>query len=128
MRKILYIRLLALPFFAPVNRVEIAKLEPIEAVAMDVQDGAVILRTDTGREGRGITPADALRNLKTNTPAVVYLDTARFLLVSSDAANQMEGITPFLRHRISVVPYLGGDVNAELAYLKAHLNREKPII
>ena len=128
MRKILYIILLALPFFAPVNRVEIAKLEPIEAVAMETRDGAVILRTDTGREGRGATPADALEALKANTPAVVYLDTARFLLLSPAAADQLEGITPFLSPRVRIDPYLGGDVKGELDYLKAHLDRAKPII
>ena len=128
MRKILYIILLALPFFAPVNRVEIAKLEPIEAVAMDAQNGVVILRTDTGREGRGVTPADALQDLINNTPSVVYLDTARFLLLSPAASDRLEAITPYLNTRIRIEPYLGGDVKGELDYLKAHLDRAKPII
>ena len=128
MKKILYIIIVGLTFIAPVNRVDVAKLEPIEAVAMDVQGEVVILRTDTGREGRGATPAQALENLKTNTPAVAYLDTARFLLISTPAAERIGEITPFLRPRVQVEPYLGTDVKAELDYLKAHINPAKPIV
>jgi len=119
-KRILYILLIGLTFFAPVNRLEIAKLEPIEAVAVEVRDGEVILKTDTERQGRGATVTEALTNLKENAPAVVYLDTARYLLLAENAAHLQEQIVPFLRGRPKVAPYSGGEVGEELKYLQTH--------
>ena len=126
MRKILYIIILALVFFSPVKRLEISKLEPIEAVALEVLGNDVILKTDSGRQGRGATVTDAMQNLKENTPAVVYLDTARYLLISDKAQHLQEEIKAFLKSNIEVARYYGGEVKRELEYLQSHADSEKP--
>lgn len=127
MRKLLYIVLVGAVFFAPVSRLDIAKLEPIEAVAVEISGDRIVLKTDSGRQGRGQTVSDALRDLKQNTPAVVYLDTARYLLLSPGARSLEAEIREFLRSNITVAPYSGGDVKAELDYLQAHLERARPL-
>ena len=128
MRKILYIILIGLVFLAPVDRLEIAKLEPVEAVAVEVVEGVVTLTTDTRRQGRGATVAEALKNLKENTPAVVYLDTTRFLLLAPEAQLIQPEITPYFKPKVIIAPYGGADVKEELAYLKAHRDSAKPIV
>lgn len=120
MRKILYLILIGLTFIAPVERLEIAKLEPIEAVAVEVRGEAVILKTDTDRQGRGATVEEALSDLKQNTPAVVYLDTARYLLLAENARHLQAQIAPYLRRRLEIGSYSGGNVREELEYLQAH--------
>lgn len=120
MRKILYLILIGLTFIAPVERLEIAKLEPIEAVAVEVRGEAVILKTDTDRQGRGATVEEALSDLKQNTPAVVYLDTARYLLLAENARHLQAQIAPYLRRRLEIGSYSGGNVREELEYFQAH--------
>ena len=126
MRKILYIIIIALVFFAPVHRLDIAKLEPIEAVAVEISGQDIILKTDSGRQGRGATVSEALENLKANTPSVIYLDTARYLLISEKAWHMTEEIKGFLKENIEVARYYGAEVKQELEYLQAHADSAKP--
>ena len=69
MRILLYIGILALLLLAPVQRLDVAKLEPVQTVAMSVVDGEVVLETDTKNKGQGNTLQAAVKNLKENTPS-----------------------------------------------------------
>lgn len=111
---------------APVDRLDVAKLEPIEAVAVYIEDGDVVLRTDTKAEGRGESVELALENLKVNTTAVVYLDTARYLLVGENAEQQARQLKQYLKPTIRQGVYAGGDVKEEARYLDAHSEGAKP--
>lgn len=126
MRRILYIVLLALALAVPVKRLDIAKLEPVEAVAVMVEDGLVRLRTDTESEGGGKTVAAALQSLKENAKGIVYLDTARILLVAEDAYEEAKELMKDLRRNVQVVPYGGTDVKEEAKYLETHDFAAKP--
>ena len=92
MRKILYVAILAALFFAPLERADVAKLLPIQAVAVYADNGQVVLETDAKAQGRGDSAEQALENMKATTSAVVYLDTAEYLLVSEDAAPFAEAL------------------------------------
>ena len=83
MRKILYINIIVAVFFAPVDRLDIAKLLPVEAVAVYRENDTVVLKTDTDNTGRGKTVWEALKNLKENAVSVIYLDTADYLLIGT---------------------------------------------
>ena len=126
MKRILYIVLLALALAIPVKRLDIAKLEPIEAVAVMVEDGLVCLRTDTESEGKGETVALALRALKENAKGMVYLDTARFLLVAENAYEEAKALMQYLRRNVQVAPYGGTGVKEEAQYLETHDFAAKP--
>ena len=76
MRAIAYIMILTLMLMAPVTRLDISKLEPVEAVAVMIEEENVRLETDTGSIGRGKTVSQALEDLKTNATLIIYLDTA----------------------------------------------------
>lgn len=96
MRMVLYIVMLALLFLAPVERLDVAKLEPVQTVAVYINDAAVILETDTGDKGEGADVEGALEDLEENTPGVIYLDTAQYLLVSEQAESYVDSLREYL--------------------------------
>lgn len=102
MRKVLYVLLLIPLLFVPLQRVDVAKLLPIEAVAVYMDGDKVVLETDTEHKGTGETAVQALDDLKKNTAAVVYLDTAAYLLVSEDAVGAAEQLRPYLKPSVRV--------------------------
>ena len=126
MRKVLYVVILALVFFAPVDRLDVSKLEPVRSVAMTMKGNQIVLKTDGGRMGKGKTVKDALENLKETTPAVIYLDTAEYLLVSKNAINRVEEIMQYLKKNVMIAPYYGTDVKEETKYIESHTDRRKP--
>lgn len=120
MRTVLYILIIISLFFAPVQRLDVAKLQPVEAVAVYTDGETVVLITDTEDTGRGKTAKEALHNLKETTAAVIYLDTAEYLLIAPDAENYIEELKPHFKSSIKVKPYNGGEVKEEVKYLDAH--------
>lgn len=102
MRKVLYVVILGLLLFAPVKRLDIANLQPVQTIAVYTEPGAVVLETDTHNIGRGATVADAVLNLERNTPGVIYLDTAEYLLVSKDAQKYVDALRGYLRPSVRI--------------------------
>lgn len=126
MKILLYIVILGAMFLIPVQRLDIAKLEPVEAVAVYMDGGEVVLQTDTQTVGRGATAAQALENLKENALAVIYLDTADYLLVGEGADKAAWELQKYLRPSVQIGSYNGGNVKEEATYLDVHGNAEKP--
>ena len=121
MRKVLYVALLIPLFFVPLNRVNVADLLPIETVAIYRDGDQVVLETDTEHKGVGEDAEKALASLKENTPAVVYLDTAEYLLVAPDAAEEVETLRPHLKATVKVcVCEAPGKVKDAAKYLEIH--------
>lgn len=126
MRRILYGVILLAAFFAPVERLDVAKLLPVEAVAIYLEEGAIALETDTENKGRGSTVQEALKNLKENTTKIIYLDTARYLLVAENAQAQAQELLQYLKPNVRQGTYGGGDIKEEAKYLDAHSESAKP--
>ena len=126
MRKLAYVAILASLFFAPLERLDVAKLLPVQAVAIYIQAGQVVLETDTENIGRGADVAEALENLKKLTSAVVYLDTAEYLLVSPDAADSAVALKQYLKPSVKVCVCNGaGRVKDAAKYVEIHGNLTK---
>ncbi len=126
MRKFIYILLLVPLFFVPLNRVDIATLLPIEAVALYREGDVFVLETDTEHIGKGETAEQALLDLKENTAAVVYLDTAVYLIVSEDAVEGAEELRDVLKPTAEVcVADVRGRVREAAQYLRVHANLPK---
>lgn len=126
MRRILYIIILALTLLAPVNRLDVAKLLPVEAVAITVENNSVVLQTDSGDRGTGTDVASALEDLKGNATQIIYLDTARYLLIGEGAEVQAQQLMEHLKPTVKTGEYAGGDVKKEANYLDAHSEAAKP--
>ena len=119
MRIISYLLILILMLIAPVKRMDITKLEPVEAIAVEKEKGKVVLTTDTQSVGTGTNAEKALVALKENSLGIIYLDTVRYLLVESGAEDAAKQLEPFLHRSVAVAPYNGGDVKEEVRYLDA---------
>ena len=126
MKCILYALIIALSLFAPVTRLDIAKLSPVEAVAVYKENGQVVLKTDEENEGRGENVHLALADLKEKASVIIYLDTARYLLVAEDAAAEAAALQAYLKASVLVGNYAGGDVKEEAKYLDVHTDSAKP--
>lgn len=121
MKKILYIIIIGLSFLAPLERADVAMLEPIEAVALSKNNDQVTLMTDTGNQGSGKNAQEALSDLKMNTPGIVYLDTAKYLLVSETAVDEIEALRNDLKGTVRICLWNEGeDVQNAVEYLKIH--------
>lgn len=125
MRKILSIIILALTLAAPVKRLDVAKLQPVEAVAVYMDGEKVILETDTEDRGVGNTALEALADLKARALSVIYLDTAEYLLVQENAEAFAEELRPLLSDSVRVGTYLGGSVKEQEKYYEIHGNLPK---
>ena len=118
MRKILYAIILALLAMAPVKRLDVAKLEPVQTVAVFLDQNEVILQTDTDNKGRGETVEVALQTLEDTTPGVIYLDTAQYLLVTEEAVICVKELRKYLSPSVKVVLWDGeGSVASASQYL-----------
>ena len=118
MRILLYIIILALLFFAPVERLDVAKLEPVQTVAISMKENALILETDTNNRGEGANITDALSDLEDRTPGVIYLDTAEYLLVTEDATGYIDALRGYLSPSVKVSLWDGeGSVESAAQYL-----------
>ena len=120
MRIVLYALILAALFFAPVERLDVAKLEPVQAVAIYKENDMVVLETDTEDKGSGKTAEEALQNMKQNTPTVIYLDTAEYLLVAEEAKWDVEALRQYLKPSVKVSAYTGDSVKEAAKYADVH--------
>lgn len=121
MRTMLYIIVLGLLFLAPVERLDVAKLEPVQTVAIYTDGGEVVLETDTQNMGRGADAKEALHDLEENTPGVIYLETAQYLLVTESATEYAEQLREDLKPSVYVSMWDGkGEISNAARYLSVH--------
>ena len=126
MRKIIYALIIAALFFVPLTRADIAKLRPVQAFALYMEDNDVVLETDAGDLGRGESVLSALENLKEKTAAVVYLDTAEYLLVAENAVAKVSELAQHMKQSVKVcICDAAGCVKEAIAYLDVHGNLPK---
>lgn len=81
----------------PLERLDVAKLRPVQVVSVYKQNDWVIIETDTEDIGIGLTARDALKNMEDTTAGVIYLDTAQYLLLSKDAEKAVEELRDALK-------------------------------
>ena len=98
----IYIIIIALVFIAPVDRVDVGNLRPVEVVAIYHEDGQMVVQTDTGDRGKGVDVESALRDMKRKTPAVIYLDTAKYLLINIQAQHGATALRNYLKPNVKV--------------------------
>ena len=121
MRKLLYVLILTLLPLAPVQRLDIAKLEPVQTVAVSAENAQVIIRTDTGDQGSGADAHEALKDLRKSAAGVIYLDTAEYLLVTESAHSHMEQLEGYFHSSVRVSLWDGqGSVEEAAKYLSVH--------
>ena len=126
MRLILYGLTVVLLCFAPVQRLDIEKLEPVEVVTVQNQNGAVYLATDTGAWGSGSDAVAALQDMRQRTPGVIYLDTAVYLIVAPSALESIDVLRPWLKERIFLCE--GEEIDPREAVRLLEVHGELPLL
>ena len=120
-RLILYILILSGLTWAPVERADVGKLAPVELVLLDVRDQTVMLTTDAGDYGEGESVEKALQNMKQCSKSYVYLDTARYLLVTETAQHKLAEVDRYLKDGVKVcIAPADTDLKAAAKYLRTH--------
>lgn len=126
MRGILYIIILSLLFLAPVERLDVAKLEPVQTVAISREADTIVVQTDTDNKGIGKTVDLAIENLEETTPGVIYLDTAEYLLVAENAQDIAHALRSYLTPSVKVALWDGeGSVQSAAKYLGVRKDLKK---
>lgn len=118
---LLYGLLFVAAVLAPVEGTDVGKLHPVQAVSIGYYNEQVILKTDTGEIGRGENPELALKNLKQTAPAVIYLDTAEYLLIEDNALELVTQIEEILKSNVRICqiePQI--EVDKAAKYLRVH--------
>ncbi len=120
-RGMLYMIVIAALFFVPLQRVEIANLEPVQAVWLCLEEENVVLETDTEDRGSGGTVAEALEDMKRKSPGIVYLDTAQYLFVKEPAQEQISALCPYMKRSTKVCRWDGrGSISDAVKCADAH--------
>lgn len=120
MRKLISIALLTLAIAVPLKKLDIAKLQPVEGVALYKEGQQVVLETDTGSRGVGETALEALNDMKEKATSVIYLDTAEFLFVEEGMERFAEELRPLFNKAVRVGKYLGMKAEELVAYYEIH--------
>ena len=99
------------------------KLRPVQLVSMYTQEGKIVLETDTEDSGTGETVEEAFDNLKRTTPAIIYLDTADYLLVTEQVLPYVERLDRYLKDNVKICQQ-AEPINTKLAaqYLSVHVD------
>ena len=120
-RWMIYLLLVAGAFLFPKRPVELGKLIPVELILVEKEEGAYLVRTDTGDVGHGTTLPSAIENLRATAPGDLFLDTARYLLVTEETHHTIPEISRYLKGEtyISMVEN-GLDPEQATQYLSAH--------
>ena len=120
-RIILYLLILALMGFMPTERADVADLRPVEVIAIYKNGETVVMATDTEDIGVGVGVAEALENMRNTSPAIIYLDTAEYLLVESSAEEEVEAIRQELKNSVRICGVEGTvDLKSAAQYLPVH--------
>ena len=121
MKLLLYIVLLLVVCFLPVESTDVGKLIPVEVIAVSEEDGLVTVRTDTGDQGRGSDLPQAFRDLQATAPGMIYLDTAEYLLLEPGTEDGVAVLGDYLKGDTRVcMAQEGIDLGGIAEYLSAH--------
>ena len=119
MRIILYVCILALLPLAPLKRLDVAHLQPVQTVALRMEGETLVVETDTRDRGEGKTIREAIRDLESNTPGVIYLDTAEYLLLAAGTEKYISGMQAYMHPGVRVAAWDGaGSVERAAKYLQ----------
>lgn len=119
-RILLYIGALALLLLAN-HGTDIGSLRPVELVQLTEQNGILILKTDTGDLGWGLTLSQAVAKLKETTPGQIYLDTADYLLLEEGTEQYLPQLRNYLKKGTRMAYTIEGlDLMDTAAYLRVH--------
>ncbi len=105
----------------PVVKTDVGKLHPVELVYLYEEENAYCIQTDTGVLGMGHTIQEAVEDLKETAMGVIYLDTAKYLVVTEETQMEIEQMLPYMKGDEYLCKAKGNiDVEEAARYLDVH--------
>ena len=118
---ICYIIILLAAALAPVERVDVGQMQPVEVIYICKDADAVVLKTDTGDVGVGVDAETALTDMKQTSAGVIYLDTAQYLVIGPGAQEDAMALKSVLRGSVQLcLAEENMDLKQLAKYLPAH--------
>ena len=122
MKKIILYGLLTAGLLAiPVKRADVGNLRPVEVVLIYQEDNQICMRTDTDDGGSGENIHKALQNMLDASLGVIYLDTAKYLLLTDEVQDVAQEMRTYLDADVQLcVTEPGVDLKMMAQYLGVH--------
>lgn len=121
MRGFCYVGLILGMLLIPVERNDVGKLRPVEAISIYKDVDEITIETDTEDMGTGKTIEEALKNLVDTTAGIIYIDTAEYLLIEAEEVSIIEQMSPYVKRSVKVCAMEGHLKPEEAAvYLQSH--------
>lgn len=125
-RILLYIVILAALWLVPVRGTELGKMIPVETIYIYKEEDQIILQTDTGNYGTGKTIQQTIHNLHEGAAGYLFLDTAKYLLMTEDTIEYIEDIQEYLKPDIYLCMAEGEiDIEKAAMHLSVHIPSAK---
>lgn len=114
--------LAALRWLMPVQGTDVAQLQPVELVAFSVENGTILMETDTGDQGTGPSLKAAAANLTETAQGHIFLETVNYVLLEESAQALLPEIVQSHIRPSTLVLRCEGDVDLEQAaeFLAVH--------
>lgn len=106
---------------------DVAKLRPVEVIAVYKSGNAVVMATDTDDIGMGENATAALENMRMTSPAVIYLDTAEYLLIGPGAEEEVDMIRQELKGSVKLC-LMEGKIDLQQASLYLPVHEDPPCL
>ena len=120
-RILIYVAILAAVLVLPTSGIDVAKLQPVQTIAVYREEENWTIKTDTDDIGSGISVEAAFDNLIETTPAIIYLDTADFVVVQENAVEAIEVLRSKLKGSVALFAFKGDpDLKTVSKYLSVH--------
>ncbi len=121
MKVVLYIVIIVASLLIPLEKADVEKLQPVEVAAIRTNKDKTEIITDTGAWGEGENAQEALDDLVLNTPGIVYLDTAKYLMVDEQSLGQIELLRDELKGNVKLCLWNGeGKLQEAVKYFEVH--------
>ena len=99
----------------------IDRMEAVETVLIRQTETGIAVETDTGAQGYGENLTQAIENLHSSSSAIVFLETANYLLLSAGTEELVPQLDMFLRPNTLVCKMAAQTDLLEVTdYLKIH--------
>lgn len=122
-RWILFLAAAAVVLFLPDGQgIDVAKLQPVELLYINMEQGRIAVYTDTGEYGIGNALEDALRDVRATAKGEIFLDTVDYVLVTEETKSEISELRHVLRPSANLIlatgPVQPKDITAYLAVHK----------
>ncbi len=105
----------------PFRGTDVGKLHPVEVLVVSVSNNGIVIETDTQLRGTGETLVAAIEDINLTSAGEIFLDTANYVLVSSESKPLLAELYNYLRPACQVYEFSGrGKWDNVAKYLESH--------